>query len=113
MAGAARECGRGRWGTSCVLGLWPSSVHSKHLLPSGTMWKRKDAEELWEDLQAQGRACSRLPRSQSLRHAWVATEAAEVSEDACDTPPSLPGLETSPALATFLYRSVVTDTVAT
>lgn len=96
-----------------MLGLWPSSVHSKHLLPSGTMWKRKDAEELGEDLQAQGRARSCLLRSQSLRHAWVSTEAAEVSDDVCDTPPPLPGPETSPALAAFLYSSVFTDTVAT
>lgn len=73
------------------------------------MWKRKDAEELGEDLQAQGRARSCLPRSRSLRHAWVSTEAAEV----CDTPPPLPGPETSPALAAFLYSSVFTDTVAT
>ena len=98
---------RRRWGPR---GSWALAFdHARQAPASETMWERKAA---WESA-AQAREHFCPPGTTTCPVAQASTEAVKVSDDAHNTPPSLPDPERSPALATLPYRKVSTDPVVT
>lgn len=104
-----REHGRRKWGDLGGAGAL-AFEHAQQAPASEMTWERKAA---WEGLQpGQGNA-SAPPGTTAHPVSQASAEAAKVSDDAHNTPPSLPDPEKRPALAALPYRKVSADPVIT
>ena len=109
MVSGVREHGRRKWGDLGGAGAL-AFEHAQQAPASEMTWERKAA---WEGLQpGQGNA-SAPPGTTARPVSQASAEAAKVSDDAHNTPPSLPDPEKRPALAALPYRKVSADPVIT